>query len=329
MAKVYVGVGHGGSDPGAVSGSYIESKMALDIATACTARLGDLGVQCMQSRTSDVTEMLVAKVAECNKYAPDIALDIHLNAGGGDGCEVYYGVTDAKSKRLAQCIEKAMKTTGQNSRGIKTKLNSKGKDYFGIIRQTKCPAVLVECAFIDSKDVAVVDTLPERRKMGEAVANGIAEYLGVSTTPKPSAGSQNFTAERAAGMYAHPEAAEKVGSLTAGKSYHYTSAYVGGDGVTWYLVSESGKTGWVSSASVKKCPYTEPTATKYKGCPKGDGVRWVQWHLVQSGKKLDIDGSFGGATDSAVRAFQKAEKLAVDGRVGPATRAALRKAVEV
>lgn len=34
MAKVYIGVGHGGSDPGAVSGSHKEKVYALDIATS-------------------------------------------------------------------------------------------------------------------------------------------------------------------------------------------------------------------------------------------------------------------------------------------------------
>lgn len=34
MAKVYIGVGHGGADPGAVSGSHKEKVYALDIATS-------------------------------------------------------------------------------------------------------------------------------------------------------------------------------------------------------------------------------------------------------------------------------------------------------
>jgi murein L,D-transpeptidase YcbB/YkuD len=69
--------------------------------------------------------------------------------------------------------------------------------------------------------------------------------------------------------------------------------------------------------------YPEPTATVKKG-DKGTPVRWVQNKLCKAGRKVSIDGSFGPATDSAVRKFQKANGLEVDGRVGPATRKALR-----
>lgn len=180
MSKVYIGVGHGGSDPGAVSRNYRESDLALEIATACTAELKRHGVDTMQSRTTDTTEKLAAKIDECNKYAPDLALDIHLNAGGGDGFEIFHSVTGGKGKTLAANIETCVKDIGQNSRGLKTRKNSSGTDYFGFIRQTRCPAVLVECAFIDSGDVQIVDTAEERRIMGIAIAKGILKTLGIA-----------------------------------------------------------------------------------------------------------------------------------------------------
>jgi len=189
MPKVYIGVGHGGSDPGAVSGKHKEKAYALDIATACTAELKRHGVAVMQSRTIDETESAAAKVKECNAYNPDLALDIHLNAGKGDGFEVYRSITGGKGVALAEAIEKTVKAIGQNSRGVKTKKNDDGRDYFGIIRQTKCPAVLVECAFIDSKDVDIIDTLVERGVMGIAIAHGILKYLGIAVkVQQPSAG---------------------------------------------------------------------------------------------------------------------------------------------
>lgn len=200
MAKVYIGVGHGGSDPGAVSGAHREAAYALDIATACAAELLRYGVQVMQSRTTNVTESAAAKIKECNACNPDIALDIHLNAGKGDGFEIYHSITGGKGKILAQRIEAAVKAIGQNSRGVKTRTRSDGKDHFGFIRQTKCPGVLVECAFIDSTDVGIVDTLIERQAMGVAVARGILTYFGIAVkvqTPVASAAASGGSAKRA------------------------------------------------------------------------------------------------------------------------------------
>jgi hypothetical protein len=94
-----------------------------------------------------------------------------------------------------------------------------------------------------------------------------------------------------------------------------------------------------------KLPYIEylatdikqETATKKEGVcnvevkvlkkgAKGEPVKALQALLIgygyqmKSGTKVyGIDGSFGAATDKAVRAYQKANGLEVDGSVGPAT----------
>ena len=70
---------------------------------------------------------------------------------------------------------------GQNSRGIKTRTNSSGKDYYGFIRQTSCPAVIVECAFVDNaSDLKILATESQRKAMGVAIAKGILKSLGVA-----------------------------------------------------------------------------------------------------------------------------------------------------
>ncbi len=73
------------------------------------------------------------------------------------------------------------------------------------------------------------------------------------------------------------------------------------------------------------CPYTEPAVTLKKG-DTGEGVKWLQWYLSQLGylSESDIDGDFGGKTDTAVRSFQTAQGLTVDGLVGSGTRNALK-----
>lgn len=55
-----------------------------------------------------------------------------------------------------------------------------------------------------------------------------------------------------------------------------------------------------------------------KGCT-GDDVRSLQMLLNGHGYKLDIDGSFGVATDTALKAYQKDNGLIPDGSCGPAT----------
>ena len=178
--KVYIGVGHGGKDPGATANGFKEKDLNLVIALSCQAELVRHGVLTQIDRTKDMDRDLSATIKACNAYKPDLALDIHNNAGGGDGAEVYHTISGGTGKTLADNILTEMVKIGQNSRGAKTKKNSNGKDYFGFIRQTTCPAVIVECAFVDNKtDIKIIDTEAEQKAMGVAIANGILKTLGI------------------------------------------------------------------------------------------------------------------------------------------------------
>lgn len=180
MPKVFIGVGHGGKDPGAVANEFRESDLNLSIALACRDELERHGVTVLMSRTKDENDTLNEEIKECNAFAPDLAADIHNNAGGGDGAEVLHSINGGKGKELAQDILDEIISIGQNSRGIKTRENSKGTDYYGFIRCTSCPAVIVECAFVDNrKDMDVIDTLEEQKKMGIAIAKGFLKRLGI------------------------------------------------------------------------------------------------------------------------------------------------------
>lgn len=179
--RVFIGVGHGGSDPGAVANGFKEKNLNLAIALACQDELARHGVQTKISRTKDENDDLTERIKECNAFDPDLALDIHNNAGGGDGAEVYHTIYGGTGKVLANNILNEAVKIGQNSRGAKTKVNSSGSDYFGFIRQTKAPAVIVECAFVDNKkDIQIIDTAAEQVEMGVAIAKGILKTLGIA-----------------------------------------------------------------------------------------------------------------------------------------------------
>lgn len=180
--KIFIGVGHGGTDNGAVANGFKEDDLNLDIALACRDILVAHGASVKMSRTKDEYDPTEEAVKECNAFAPDYALDIHNNAGGGDGAEVWHTYKGGKGKNLAANVLEAIeKHTGQNSRGLKTRQNDNGRDYYGFIRDTKAPAIIVECAFIDNKeDLQIIDTAAERAAMGAAIANGVLKTLGIS-----------------------------------------------------------------------------------------------------------------------------------------------------
>ena len=181
MAKVFISVGHGGSDPGAVANGFKEKDLNLAIALACNDVLIRHGVITAMSRTKDDSESLETRIKECNSFAPDYAVEIHNNAGGGDGCEIFHSINGGQGKTLAQNILNEIVAIGQNSRGLKTKKNESGTDYFGWIRMTNAPVCLVECAFIDNKtDLAIIDTPAEQKAMGVAIAKGVLKTLGIA-----------------------------------------------------------------------------------------------------------------------------------------------------
>ena len=173
--KVFIGVGHGGSDSGAVK-YIVEKEFTLKTAKAVAEYLKEYGIEYKLSRTSDIDTDMNDKVHMCNAYNPDLVADIHFNAGGGEGFEVYYSIVGGTSKKLAENINMEIKKL-MSSRGIKTKTGSDGTDYFAIIRETNAPAVLCEGGFVDTKSDA--DFIKENyKKLAKAYADGIAKTLG-------------------------------------------------------------------------------------------------------------------------------------------------------
>lgn len=175
MAKVFLSAGHGGTDPGAVSGGLYEKTINLNTLLACKSELERHGVTVVCSRIKDENDPVTEETKEANASGADLAVSFHTNAGGGDGFEAFYFNPSPKGQKLATLCEKQVKNLGQNSRGIKS------GNHLHFIRKTAMTAVLVESFFIDNtKDRSVGDTVAEHTAFGVAYAKAILEYFGIT-----------------------------------------------------------------------------------------------------------------------------------------------------
>lgn len=190
MPKVFLTAGHGGKDPGAVGYGMEEKNINLNIMLACRDVLSNNGIEVMCSRTTDEDDPVGQEVKEANNSGADIAVSFHTNAGGGNGSESYYHDTSVRGKKLAELCEKYTMELGQNSRGIKS-----GKHLY-FVKNTKMPAVLCECAFIDNDvDNDIIDTKDKQRAFGVAYANAILEFFDIKQTTAPVVPVQNNVQE--------------------------------------------------------------------------------------------------------------------------------------
>jgi N-acetylmuramoyl-L-alanine amidase len=189
-------VGHGkskagGYDSGAVSKDkkWHEFKIAREIAKfAYEHWLATYAEDC-DLMNYDGSLYLTDRIKAANKAKYDFVAEIHLNAGGGTGSEVYYSNTSATGKKIAAAISAAIAGAfGVRNRGAKIKLNSAGADYFGIIRQTNMQAVLIETLFIDTDDLNKLTTAAGQKKCGVAIADSIAAARGIG---KKTSGDSN------------------------------------------------------------------------------------------------------------------------------------------
>lgn len=186
MKKLYWDAGHGGSDPGAVGNGLREADLAIKVVNYAYDHIEENYV-CEQYKdiSSDSLSVIIARA---NEWGADLFASEHLNAfkpNVGDGYEglVYSSVNDD----LGETFEKHVKSTGQNSRGIKYRPD------LAVLRDTHMKAILNEIAFIDTKnDIKDWDEDHELKIMGEALAEAAAEYLQLPKKVKPVASGKLY-----------------------------------------------------------------------------------------------------------------------------------------
>jgi len=190
MPRIAVFAGHGGSDPGAVSGNLREKDFNLAVSNAVTRVLRNWGYVVINNRTTDVDRSITRDAQLANDSRVDAVVEIHMNSNQGtpaNGSEVFFSIRDTGvGRRLAQAILNQLVALGFRDRGVKTQTNAAGQDAFAIIRLTNAPAVLVECAFINSPiDMGIFDV----NSVAQAIAQGVRDVFPMASNVPPYPGA--------------------------------------------------------------------------------------------------------------------------------------------
>ena len=197
VTGVVVDAGHGGADPGAVSGGLQEKDFTLEASLYMYDRLRELGIPAVLTRDYDENLSRTERLRRANEAFGGsrnaILISNHINAGGGEGAEVIYALRN--NSTLAQSILEEIGSEGQIMRKYYQRRlpEDPSKDYYYIIRETApMQSLLVEYGFIDNANdrVKLQNNL---LNYVEAVVRAIAEYAGVPYTPPEGSGNNFYT----------------------------------------------------------------------------------------------------------------------------------------
>lgn len=189
---VMIDPGHGGSNLGGQYGNYTEKYMTMITALAMKEELEKYeGITVHLSHTEDVDMSLAARAQAAQDIAADYLFSLHYNMSAEHlffGSEVWIpsvGTNYAKGYALGDLILSEFMDKGAYNRGIKTKLNKNGLDYYGVIRECTArgiPSVLIEHCHLDHlADMDFYDAVEDMQSFGRDDATAVAKYFGLSS----------------------------------------------------------------------------------------------------------------------------------------------------
>ena len=239
--KIVIDAGHGYNTPGKRTPDGSMREWEFNAATAehvkrLLSKYEGVQVLFTHDPTGKVDVSLKARTDKANRWGADAFVSIHANAHGSGtewtnahGIETYiHPNASATSKALAQKIQGAMiRFTGRKDRGVRTA-------NFQVLRETKMPAVLVECGFMTNKEEAkllkdegyrarcasaIVEALVAQFKLKPKQAPAATKPTTTTkpTTPTKPTGNTLFKVQ--VGAFANRDNAERLKKELESKGY--------------------------------------------------------------------------------------------------------------
>lgn len=188
--RIGIDPGHGGRDPGAIgpTGLY-EKDVTLPISIELDRLLQVAGLENFLTRQNDATMELVTRTALINNMKCDLAISVHCNSTGNQQANyisTFIQAQGGEAEKLAQKVQNELvQATGWPDGGVRVQ-------NLHMTRETRMPAILVECGFISNPEQERQFRQPGvQKKIAQAIADGVLDYLGITK------GDKNMTVDEA------------------------------------------------------------------------------------------------------------------------------------
>jgi N-acetylmuramoyl-L-alanine amidase len=176
---VVLDAGHGGKDPGAKQGGIVEKELNLTLVQMVAENLKARGAKVVLTRADDTSIELPDRPEVANRRQADVFLSIHANSIQDkpwiSGFQVY--VSDSPSQAsisAALAIARRLWQAGISNYGTEPHRRP-----YQVLVHNRRPAVLLEVGFLtNAAEASRLKQSAYQRKLADAVAEGIADFLG-------------------------------------------------------------------------------------------------------------------------------------------------------
>ncbi len=190
---IVIDPGHGGENRGTIENNHEEKFMTMTTALAMYEELLLYdNVEVYLTHTDDIDMSLKERAAFARSVDADFLFSIHYNASANHelfGSEVWVSSVspyNGYGYQFGYEFLSDMRDMGLLVRGVKTRLGSKGGDYYGIIRESVAldiPAVIIEHCHVDeARDAVYCDNDEKLKGFGKTDATAVARYFGLKSS---------------------------------------------------------------------------------------------------------------------------------------------------
>lgn len=186
---IVIDAGHGGRDDGSTGVSGVkESEVNLKIAKKLKENLETLGINVVMTRcdgnglydanaTNFKASDMAKRIEIIKKAKANMVISIHCNSyvnSNECGAQVFFQESDEESQRFAEDIQSQLISQLDSARSDAHK-----GDYY-ILKESPCPAVLVECGFLSNPtEEKLLASSDYQTKVSYAIMCGVVKYFNL------------------------------------------------------------------------------------------------------------------------------------------------------